>query len=213
MQRSLVILTLTAAALCGSAANAASLSGFGNPAANAALAGGTQIDFSSFANGSYASVNQNGATISGTGGQFRISDDFGNLFNSTGRHLDNNQGSTLALEFLFADAVSAFAFNLGAHDSSWTLKSYAGANLLETYTFAPTFASNAGQYYGLSGSGITRATLEVSSFDYVLLDNLTFALDEAGAVPEPATWAMMLVGFGMVGGAMRRRAKISVGYA
>ncbi|MBM6577743.1 PEP-CTERM sorting domain-containing protein [Microvirga sp. SRT01] len=26
-----------------------------------------------------------------------------------------------------------------------------------------------------------------------------------GAVPEPSTWAMMIVGFGMVGGAMRRR--------
>jgi len=32
----------------------------------------------------------------------------------------------------------------------------------------------------------------------------------AGAVPEPASWAMMLGGFGLVGGAMRRRkAKIS----
>jgi PEP-CTERM motif len=27
----------------------------------------------------------------------------------------------------------------------------------------------------------------------------------AAAVPEPATWAMMLMGFGMIGGAMRRR--------
>ena len=26
-----------------------------------------------------------------------------------------------------------------------------------------------------------------------------------GAVPEPATWAMMILGFGMVGGALRRR--------
>jgi hypothetical protein len=25
------------------------------------------------------------------------------------------------------------------------------------------------------------------------------------SVPEPATWAMMIVGFGMVGGALRRR--------
>ncbi|MCG2841912.1 PEPxxWA-CTERM sorting domain-containing protein [Sandaracinobacter sp. RS1-74] len=28
----------------------------------------------------------------------------------------------------------------------------------------------------------------------------------AGAVPEPATWAMLILGFGMVGAAMRRRA-------
>jgi PEP-CTERM motif len=36
------------------------------------------------------------------------------------------------------------------------------------------------------------------------LDNISVtALN--GAVPEPATWAMMLLGFGMVGGSMRRR--------
>lgn len=37
-----------------------------------------------------------------------------------------------------------------------------------------------------------------------------------GAVPEPATWAMMLLGFGFVGGAIRsakRRQKLTVSYA
>jgi hypothetical protein len=35
-----------------------------------------------------------------------------------------------------------------------------------------------------------------------------------GAVPEPANWAMMIAGFGMVGGAMRsRRGKTSVSFA
>lgn len=34
----------------------------------------------------------------------------------------------------------------------------------------------------------------------------------AGAIPEPATWAMMIGGFGLVGGAMRRR-KAAVTYA
>lgn len=62
--------------------------------------------------------------------------------------------------------------------------------------------------------------------DFVNLSSLTitgsqdypeFALDNvvlnAGAVPEPATWTMMIGGFGMVGGAMRRRrvsTKVSV---
>lgn len=38
----------------------------------------------------------------------------------------------------------------------------------------------------------------------------------AAAVPEPGTWAMMLLGFGFVGGAMRsakRRQKLTVSYA
>lgn len=32
------------------------------------------------------------------------------------------------------------------------------------------------------------------------------------AVPEPSTWAMMLAGFGIVGGAMRRRQRVSVSF-
>lgn len=35
-------------------------------------------------------------------------------------------------------------------------------------------------------------------------DNITFGSKNPG-VPEPAAWAMMLAGFGLVGGAMRRR--------
>ena len=37
----------------------------------------------------------------------------------------------------------------------------------------------------------------------------TAVLTATPAVPEPATWAMMLVGFGVVGGAMRRRRPVS----
>jgi len=35
----------------------------------------------------------------------------------------------------------------------------------------------------------------------------------SGAVPEPASWAMMLSGFGLVGGAMRARRKTAVSFA
>ncbi|MEP1795258.1 PEPxxWA-CTERM sorting domain-containing protein [Parasphingorhabdus sp.] len=41
------------------------------------------------------------------------------------------------------------------------------------------------------------------------LDNLT--INQAfGAVPEPATWAFMIFGFGAIGGAMRRQRKVNV---
>ncbi len=40
-----------------------------------------------------------------------------------------------------------------------------------------------------------------------------FAYNSQTAVPEPATWAMMIAGFGLAGGAMRRRARTSVTYA
>jgi PEP-CTERM motif len=53
------------------------------------------------------------------------------------------------------------------------------------------------------------ATLDSSSFNYSLVSN---------AVPEPASWALMLGGFGLVGSAFRRgngrrRAKVAVTFA
>lgn len=41
-----------------------------------------------------------------------------------------------------------------------------------------------------------------------IVDNVF--LDITTAVPEPATWAMMILGFGLVGGAMRRRKTLTV---
>lgn len=41
-----------------------------------------------------------------------------------------------------------------------------------------------------------------------------FGTQDAGAVPEPATWAFMIFGFGAIGGTMRRRkAQVKVSYA
>jgi hypothetical protein len=42
----------------------------------------------------------------------------------------------------------------------------------------------------------------------LLLDDLTIGSNGAAAVPEPATWAMMIVGFFGVGGLARRKARV-----
>jgi hypothetical protein len=65
--------------------------------------------------------------------------------------------------------------------------------------------------------GATRTTtlaraLDIDTFDenlYVASSGraVTFTRIEAPAVPEPATWAMMLVGFGFIAGATRYRRK------
>ena len=46
-------------------------------------------------------------------------------------------------------------------------------------------------------------------------DSLGGYLDDIGltGVPEPASWAMMIAGFGLVGSAMRRRTRMAVTYA
>ena len=52
------------------------------------------------------------------------------------------------------------------------------------------------------------------SYNDFAIDNVSFT-GSAAAVPEPATWAMMLVGFGMIGFAARKRllVKTTVSYA
>lgn len=81
-----------------------------------------------------------------------------------------------------------------------------------------------------SGSG-SRANMqwEQETFDFVATGastTLTFAADPAtasqffgpaldnvsiGAIPEPATWALVIMGFGAVGGALRRKAVRNAG--
>jgi hypothetical protein len=54
------------------------------------------------------------------------------------------------------------------------------------------------------------------SGENVGIDNITYDVRPivAAGVPEPATWAMMILGFGMVGGAMRRRkSRAALSYA
>ena len=61
----------------------------------------------------------------------------------------------------------------------------------------------------VDASDIARATLRTGwhpDKDYIFVDNFTLgAATPVSAVPEPATWAMMIAGFGLAGSALRRR--------
>ena len=46
-----------------------------------------------------------------------------------------------------------------------------------------------------------------------LIPYMRMSTDASAAVPEPASWAMMLGGFGLVGGALRSRQKAAVSFA
>ena len=50
-------------------------------------------------------------------------------------------------------------------------------------------------------------------YDQLILDNITLSA-VTSAVPEPATWAMMITGFGLAGSAIRRRRQqVAMAYA
>jgi PEP-CTERM motif len=56
-----------------------------------------------------------------------------------------------------------------------------------------------------------RGALATGAFGDFSIDNILVNATTP-AVPEPATWGMMLAGFGIVGGAMRRRQRVSVSF-
>ncbi len=64
---------------------------------------------------------------------------------------------------------------------------------------------------GWSSGSATSVTLELFDtnliYDYndFAIDDISFAKAPGGAVPEPASWAMMIAGLGLVGAALRRR--------
>jgi hypothetical protein len=65
----------------------------------------------------------------------------------------------------------------------------------------------AGTSYTLTFQGMERNSDQTSFIDGVSLDLAP------GAVPEPASWALMLGGFGLTGAAMRRRTRAKFVYA
>lgn len=82
-----------------------------------------------------------------------------------------------------------------------------GGSIVGSVSLATLFNNDVIESYGLSNLFLSSGTYTLTitgsrgttgSFG----GNVSFA---AGAVPEPATWAMMLLGFGTVGFAMRRR--------
>ncbi len=55
---------------------------------------------------------------------------------------------------------------------------------------------------------ITHAVFSGLADGYVAVDNVVADFTPAPGVPEPASWAMMIGGMGVVGGAMRRRRSV-----
>ena len=121
----------------------------------------------------------------------------------------------------FSDAISDFSVQAFRTDGTFfptvTLTAYSGANGTgsvlgtQTATFGGTgYQSTIISLSGLSGAG--SVAILGSSSGTVNFDNIVANI--SAPVPEAATWAMMIAGFGMVGGVMRRRtAKTAITYA
>lgn len=101
-----------------------------------------------------------------------------------------------------------------------------GSNLPRSSSIFPTVTvdelSDARDFIDFSGASVasgaalftlTYGLRDTGNNEPFLLSQRVNVLSITPRVPEPATWGMMLVGFGVVGGALRRRARMSISYA
>ena len=119
---------------------------------------------------------------------------------------DDTQVFSGTLAGQFASGVLSFAFAPFAFDPG------AGNLLLNVNVsgnpdgFPGFFLANNGS----AGGVYSRAHNFGSGFSDF---GLVTTFDVGTGVPEPASWALMIAGFGLIGGAMRRRTRVIVTYA
>lgn len=206
MKRLTSTLAILATAL---AAHAAQITGTGDPLSNPALIGGIQENFDTTAAGDYTSLTFGNFTLTGLNAAFTIGSDFNGNYNTTGGQsvLTGFDNMPSAYRFSFANPVSAFAFNWGAADTTWTLNTYNSVGgLLESLIVPPTFGSNNLEYFGATGP-ISYADLTSDGgpgSDYVFIDRVTYSAGATASAPDGGTTAV-LVGLGLAAMAVVRR--------
>lgn len=181
----------------------------------AGSAAATTIDFEGTPTGTYSVLNYGDVTISFLGGNGNFNVDNQNPGPPVSGHnlisyfANPGDGSFQAI---FAGGASSVSIGMGdfnADEDEGHLRAYDAANNLLDSDFILVAAS----VYGgatmtvSSSTSISRVEWnETGSFaGAVYWDNLSYTAFDGGVVPEPTTWAMMLLGFGGVGLATRRR--------
>lgn len=122
-------------------------------------------------------------------------------------------GATLNPVITFNFTGSPTITSLSLHiDNSTAGGVYAPASILidgigTAFTAPPSGTIGWINITGLSLTGSSHTVqLNQVSGNWVFVSEVTFGSD----VPEPASWAMMIAGFGLVGGALRRRRMVAV---
>lgn len=116
--------------------------------------------------------------------------------------------TTAVMSFTFDEPVSAVLADFiwaRANDTQLKFRAYdASGKLVEDVSFVTNDPAYPKGFYGIG-----RATNQISRFEvegyYFGLRNFSTFVAPASAVPEPATWAMMIIGFGTAGTMIRRR--------
>jgi hypothetical protein len=170
-------------------------------------------------------------TFNYSGVDVRGTDAYGGAGNSTYAATYNGifpgDGAGYALSVTSTNVINYFGLYVSASDSSNTLTFLKNGATIATYNmgairdaiggtdqdnFFANFYFTQGETYDevlfsqpASGHGFESDNHTVGTFAFPLTGTYV-----SGAVPEPATWGMMLVGFGAMGATMRRRRAITL---
>lgn len=127
--------------------------------------------------------------------------------------------------------VQNYVLGQALQTSNFVSFHYDGTNLVSPFTlnsvtrFSGALDTTPGPYTVQFGDGSTSfasssfgtggwqlsVPRSLSAADYGSIS--TWSVADSSAAPEPATWAMLVGGFGLVGGAMRRRQRSAVRFA
>jgi hypothetical protein len=157
----------------------------------------------------FTGTTTNGNVIRANGGQARIE---GALNTGTANPNDTFSLTSLTWALVGGNTFNNLEFNLfNPTDTDATVDFFVTNNFGVTEEFLNRSLSGSGSnffgFQGVGGQSIAQFRFVVDGGEAVL-DTRQIRLDEVTstpAIPEPATWGMMLIGFGAVGGMMRRK--------
>lgn len=161
-------------------------------------------------------------TATATGDATVLNTPLGDAFATTGTNYIYTNG---ALSLLFSAAVNGFGLyvtdfgdgsGIGGPLSLTVISTAGTTQTLSVGNQVGLLTNGSALFFGFSDAAQTFSSVTFNGFGGTLddaagLDDLTIGTIAAATagVPEPATWAMMMLGFGGMGYAMRRHPKTS----
>jgi hypothetical protein len=110
---------------------------------------------------------------------------------------DSNYLGLFSIRFTTLQSDAAFA--MGGNDTDFEFEALLGNTIVEAFTANVGVSGN--NFYGFTGSSFDAIRIVNLDESFWLIDNIQLG----AGVPEPASWAMLIAGFGLTGAAMRRR--------
>ncbi len=187
---------------------------FYNGGTSSIATSGTNYGISFGSNALLICLNTIGTSCSNTsrGGLGDPASQFGSLFFTSGSETFLNYAAGFTTGFSF-NYVSSVVGSVDVYDGlNGTGTLLASVNLTANQVGCGLYSAGFCPFgpAGVNFAGTARSIAFGGVANQIVFDDITFGSATPGpsVVPEPASWAMLIAGFGLTGAAMRRRSKI-----